>query len=69
MNKLLGLALLGLVLATAACGRQGPAERAGAQIDQAVEDVRDGAQDLADKAQDLASDTADAVDDAADKNQ
>jgi hyperosmotically inducible protein len=66
MNKLLGLTLLGLVLATAACERRGPAERAGAEIDQAVEDVRDGASDLADKAQDLADDAADAVDEAVD---
>jgi hypothetical protein len=68
MNKLLGFMLLGAVLATTACERQGPAERAGAEIDQAVDDVRDGAADLADKAKDLAKDATDAVDDAADGN-
>jgi predicted small lipoprotein YifL len=65
MKELFVLALLGLALSTAACERKGPAERAGAQLDQAVDDVRDGAKDIADKAQDLANDIGD---EATDKN-
>ena len=64
MNKLLGFALLGCVIATAACEQEGPAERAGERVDQAVDDLRDGAQDVGDEIKDTADEVGDKLDQA-----
>lgn len=48
-------AMLGAALAlvfTAGCESEGPAERAGEKVDDAVEDAADKAEDAADKAED-----------------
>jgi hypothetical protein len=64
MKKLLALTLLGLAFAAAGCDREGPAERAGEKIDNAVDQVQEQAQDAREKAEGLADDLRDKVDEA-----
>ena len=68
MKTFLGIAVLGIALATAGCEPKGPAERAGEQLDEAVGDARDTADAIGDKAQELADDVADKLDQADTKN-
>ncbi len=46
-----------------ACEKEGPAERAGKQIDAAAKDLKEGADKAADKIQDTADDLQDKLDD------
>jgi predicted small lipoprotein YifL len=49
MNKLTSIILGGLVLGSlAGCGNQGPAERAGENVDEAVEEMKDEVDDATD---------------------
>ena len=49
MNKLISMILAGLVLGSlAGCGNKGPAERAGENVDEAVEEMKDEADDATD---------------------
>ncbi|MGH9338448.1 MAG: hypothetical protein ACRD1R_02385 [Acidobacteriota bacterium] len=49
MNKLISMIFAGLVLASlAGCPSQGPAERAGENVDEAVEELKDEADDATD---------------------
>jgi hypothetical protein len=54
-----GLMLLGLV----ACEKQGPLERVGEEIDEAVEDVRAGGETTGNKIDDAIDEVADAAED------
>ncbi|MCB9898553.1 MAG: YtxH domain-containing protein [Planctomycetes bacterium] len=65
VGPLLGAALTSLLLLTGC--PDGSAEKAGAKIDDAVEDVKDKAEDVKDKAEDMADKTEDAVEAAADE--
>jgi hypothetical protein len=47
-----------------ACEREGPLERAGEEIDEAVDDVRNGGETTGNKIDDAADDVRDGVDDA-----
>ena len=51
----------------AACERQGPLERAGEEIDKAVEDVKNGNETLGNKVDDAIDDVNDSVRDATDE--
>lgn len=64
--KLLAVLLMTLPL-YAACERQGPLERAGEEIDEAVEDVKNGGETLGNKVDDAIDDVNDSVRDAADE--
>jgi len=49
MNKLTSMILGGIVLGSlAGCGNQGPAERAGENVDEAVEEMKDEVDDATD---------------------
>ena len=64
--KLLAVLLMTLPL-YAACERPGPLERAGEEIDEAVEDVKNGGETLGNKVDDAIDDVNDSVRDAADE--
>ena len=64
--KLLAVLLMTLPL-YAACERKGPLERAGEEIDEAFEDVRNGGETLGNKLDDAVDDVSDGVSDAADE--
>jgi hypothetical protein len=49
-----------------ACDKQGPLERAGKQVDNAVQDVKKGSEKVGDKVGDAVDDVGDGVRDAAD---
>jgi len=61
------LAAMLLLLPLWACERQGPLERAGEEIDEAVEDVRAGGETLGNRVDDAVDDVRDGVDDARDE--
>jgi hypothetical protein len=56
-----------LALSVLACGSEGPAEQAGREIDEAVEDVREAGEETLDDAGDALDEAADEVSDAADE--
>ena len=56
-------ALLALLLALAACEKQGPLQRAGEEIDEAVEDVKNGGETTGNKIDDAIDEVVDAADD------
>lgn len=56
-------ALLALLLAVVACEKQGPLERAGEEIDEAVEDVRAGGETMGNKIDDAIDEVQDAAED------
>jgi len=65
--------LLSCLAALSACERQGPFERAGEEVDEAIEDARAGGEttgnridDAIDEARDRASDAADEIEEAVD---
>lgn len=64
-NKFISMLVISAVLGTGivACEQEGPAERAGKQIDAAANDLKEGAEKAADKAQDAAEDLQDKVKD------
>ena len=59
MNRFLTLGVVSLALTAVGCERQGPAERAGEQIDQAVDDARDTAAAIGEELEEAADDVAD----------
>ncbi len=65
MKKLLFAGLL--LLPLYACEKQGPFERAGEEVDEAVQDVRAGGETTANKIDDAADEVRDRVEDAKDK--
>jgi len=56
-------ALLALLLALTACEKQGPLQRAGEEIDEAVEDVKNGGETTGNKIDDAIDEVVDAADD------
>jgi len=52
---------LGLLAFAAGC-EEGPAERGGERLDEAMDDIRDAAEDAADEIEDAAEDAKDEVD-------
>ena len=61
--KLLALLLLTLPLYVA-CEREGPLERAAEEVDEAIEDARNGGETVANKVDDAIDDVRDGVNDA-----
>jgi hypothetical protein len=55
-----------LLLGLSACERQGPAERFGEEVDEAVENARNGGETLGNKVDDAVDDARDKVGDAID---
>lgn len=55
-------AILMFLFVAAGCENEGPAEKAGAQIDDAVEEVQDKAEDVADEAEDVMDEAEDKMD-------
>ena len=64
--KLLAALLMTLPL-YAACEKEGPVQRAGEEVDEAVEDVRNGGETLGNQIDDAVDDVRDGIDDAADE--
>lgn len=64
--KLLAVLLMTLPL-YAACERQGPLQRAGEEVDEAFEDLKNGGETLGNKIDDAIDDVSDGVSDAADE--
>jgi hypothetical protein len=64
--KLFAILLLTLPLYVA-CERQGPLERVGEEVDEAVEDVKNGGETLGNKVDDAIDDVRDGVNAAADE--
>ena len=64
--KLLGIMLLTLPLYVA-CERQGPLERAGEEVDEAIEDVKNNGETLGNEVDDAIDDVRDGVTAAADE--
>lgn len=54
------------ILALAGCDNKGPAEQAGEEIDEAIEDMRNGSEELGNKLDDAMDDIRDTADDVAD---
>jgi hypothetical protein len=64
--KLLPLLLMTLPLYVA-CEQQGPIERAAEEVDEAVEDIKNGGETVGNKVDDAIDDVRDGVSDAADE--
>jgi hypothetical protein len=64
--KLLAALLMTLPLYVA-CEKQGPLERAGEEVDEAIENVKNGGETLGNKIDDAIDDVRDGVEDAADE--
>jgi hypothetical protein len=64
--KLLAVLLMTLPLYVA-CEREGPLERAAEEVDEAIEDVKNGGETLGNKVDDAVDDVREGVDDAADE--
>ena len=64
-GRIVAVLVLGGVLGSglAACEKEGPAERAGKQIDQAARDLKKDAEKAADKVEDAAKELQDKLDD------
>jgi hypothetical protein len=58
---------LAFLFVLAACEKQGPLERVGEEVDEAVEDVRNGGETAGNKVDDAADEVRDGVNDAADE--
>jgi predicted small lipoprotein YifL len=56
-----GICAAMLMLGLAACEKKGPAEKAGAKVDQAVDSVKDTGEKAADKVEEAADKVKDAV--------
>lgn len=70
MNKqfvFVGMLSAALLAGLAGCEREGPLERAGEEIDEAVDTVRDGEESTSNKADDAVDEMRDGVNDAADE--
>ncbi len=55
------------VLVLVGCEKQGPLERVGEEVDEAVEDVRNGGETVGNKVDDAVDEVRDGVNDAADE--
>jgi hypothetical protein len=64
MKALKIIATSTLILGLWACEKQGPIERIGEEVDEAVEDVRNGGETVGNKLDDAADDVRDGIDDA-----
>jgi hypothetical protein len=64
--KLLGTLLMTLPLFVA-CEREGPLERAGEEIDEAIDDARNGGETVGNQIDDAIDDVREGVNDAADE--
>jgi len=64
--KLLAVLLMTLPLYVA-CEREGPLERAAEEVDEAVEDVRNGGETIGNRVDDAVDDVREGVNDAADE--
>jgi hypothetical protein len=64
--KLIAALLMTLPLYVA-CEKQGPLERAAEEVDEAIEDVKNGGETVGNKVDDAIDDVRDGVDDAADE--
>jgi hypothetical protein len=64
--KLLAVLLMTLPLYVA-CERQGPLERAAEEVDEAIEDVKNGGETLGNKVDDAIDDVREGVEDATDE--
>jgi len=64
--KLLAVLLMTLPLYVA-CERESPLERAAEEVDEAIEDVRNGGETLGNKVDDAVDDVREGVDDATDE--
>jgi predicted small lipoprotein YifL len=60
-NVAVGICAAMLMLGMSACEKKGPAEKAGEQVDQAVESVKDTGEKAADKVEEAADKVQDAV--------
>jgi len=60
-------ALLMTVPLFVACEKQGPLERAAEEVDEAIEDIKNGGETTGNKIDDAVDDVRDGVDDAADE--
>ena len=63
-KSLLLISLLAGMTMLAACNDKGPAEKAGEQLDSAIENVKDSAEDTADAIEENAEQAADDIEDA-----
>jgi hypothetical protein len=61
------IVLLIAIWGIAACEQQGPLERVGEEVDEGIEDLRNGGETLGNRIDDAADDIRDGVDDAADE--
>jgi hypothetical protein len=61
------IAPLALLLVLVGCEGQGPLERAGEEVDEAVEDVRNGGETLGNQVDDAVDEVRDGINDAADE--
>lgn len=63
-NHMIPVLVLGGVLGAGlmACAKEGPAERAGKQIDEAAKDLKKGAEEAADKVEDAAEELQEKLD-------
>jgi hypothetical protein len=61
------LAPLAFLIVLVGCERQGPLERAGEEVDEAVEDVRNGGETLGNQVDDAVDEVRDGINDAADE--
>jgi hypothetical protein len=64
MKPLKTVAATALLLGLWACEEQGPAERVGEEVDEAVEDIRNGGETVGNRIDDAADDVRDGVEDA-----
>jgi hypothetical protein len=64
--KLLGILLMTLPLYVA-CEREGPLERAGEEIDEAIDDARNGGETVGNQIDDAIDDVREGINDAADE--
>jgi len=65
MTKMATVGLL--ALGVWACERQGPAERVGEEVDEAVEDLRNGGETIGNRVDDAADDLRDGIEAARDE--
>ena len=62
--RILGLLAVSMLLALAGCEKEGPAEKAGKEVDEAAAQVKEGMQEAGGEVKEAAGDVADATKDA-----
>ncbi|WP_041785256.1 hypothetical protein [Rhodospirillum centenum] len=68
LRRFLAVALLASPLALAACDNEGPAERAGAQLDEAAEETGEALENTGDRLERNAEEAGDRIEDRTDRN-